>query len=121
MGVGRWCEVDGAGAVLRGWGGHVRGHASFCDVDALVFVVDSAEVLDGVESRDDFVWSGVAILEFPADLVEGFVSGVFEVAFWYPGVTGCVLDKTANEFSKGLRVWMRVHVDIRVVRWLFRR
>ena len=94
-------------------------------MDALVFVVDSAEVLDGVELGDDFVWSSVAILEFPADLVEGFVSGVFEVAFWYPGqeegVTGRVLDKTANEFSKGLRVWMWVHVDIEVVGWLFRR
>ena len=108
------------GKVVRGVTLH------FVDVDALVFVVDSAEVLDGVQLGDDFVWwSSVAILEFPADLVEGFVSGVFEVAFWYPGqeegVTGRVLDKTANEFSKGLRVWMRVHVDIRVVGWLFRR
>ena len=53
-------------------------------MDAFVFVVDSAEVLDGVQLGDDFVGSGVAVLKFPADLVEGFVSGVFEVAFWDP-------------------------------------
>ena len=66
------------GKVVRGVTLH------FVDVDALVFVVDSAEVLDGVQLGDDFVWSSVAILEIPTDLVEGFVSGVFEVAFWDP-------------------------------------
>ena len=44
------------GKVVRGVTLH------FVDVDALVFVVDSAEVLDGVELGDDFVWSSVAIL-----------------------------------------------------------
>ena len=66
------------GKVVRGVTLH------FVDVDVLVFVVDSTEVLDGVELRDDFVWSSIAILKFPADLVEGFISGVFEVAFWDP-------------------------------------
>ena len=67
------------GQVLRGATFH------FVDVYALVFVVDLAEVRYRVKLGDDGMGSGVTILEFSVDLVEGFVSWIFEIAFRDPG------------------------------------
>ena len=93
-------------------------------MDTLFFIIDPTEVLCEVELSNNGVGPSIAVLQLSTYFVKGFVSGIFKVAFGYPGqkegVTRCVLNEAANEFSKGLCVRVRVIVVVEVISRMIR-